>query len=265
MVIMLSAIAYMSGAVALALGFYALVRRLLWAHSGDDAQNLATSIITRLGTLHALILALIFAQEMANYLDVVKLITNEAGAVADVYYGIKRIADEDADLTATPQRMIADYVRTVLDEEWTMLATERKLSSVAWEDYAFVDSALLHLEPANRFEEAQHAQILDDWDRVSEFRRAREAAATRQIPVAFWVLAVAGFLTVTFPYYIFSPRPAHLLMLSVFAAFNGLVFYFVVDLGDPFSGAGAIRPQALETLYVENMIDLAGPLETRVR
>jgi hypothetical protein len=57
----LAAIGYALGAAMLPQGIYAILRVLLTPRAGEDARNLSGSVITRLGTLHALILALMFA------------------------------------------------------------------------------------------------------------------------------------------------------------------------------------------------------------
>jgi len=248
-----SAFAYALGAAALALGIYTLARALLGRRADDDDHNLSLAVITRLGTLHALILALIFAAEMENYLGILKLVTNEVGAVADTYYGTKRIAADHPQTVEEIQKAIADYVHTVVQHEWALLAREKRLSDRAWSDYTIVDEALLRLELESGYQREIRRQLLEDWDAVSQYRRGREAAALREVPGFFWVLAIAGFVAVVLPYYVFSPRKSHLLILTLFGAFNGLVFHFIIELNQPFDGDGAIEPVAFERLYAEDM------------
>lgn len=66
-------------------------------------------------------------------------------------------------------------------------------------------------------------------------------------------------MTVTIPYYAFSPKPANILVLALFAAYNGIVFYFIVALGHPFAGASPLEPTALGTLFTEDMAVLIQP------
>jgi len=248
----LNAVAYVSAAVLLALSLYALLRWLFGHHADAADKGLSTAVITRLGTLHGLILALIFAQELDNYLDVIDLVAKESGAVADTYYGSKRYARETDDLQSI-QRDIADYLHTVINDEWQALSERKRLSDRAWRDYSRVDEALLGLTPSDDYQREIKRQILDDWDEVSQFRRSRESAAAREIPIVFWILAIAGFMVVVFPYYVFAPLRQHVMVLALFAGFNGLVFYFIVEMSQPFSGTGAIRPTAMERLYQEDM------------
>ena len=52
------------------------------------------------------------------------------------------------------------------------------------------------------------------------------------------------------------PGSAHLFILSVFAGFNGLVFYFVAEMSDLFAGSVAIQALVMKRLYREDMCRL---------
>ena len=247
------AVIYTTSSVLLALAIYGLFRKLLGPRAAQDDANLSLAVITRLGTLHALILALIFAAEMQNYLGIQKIITMETAAVADVYYGTKRYFDDSNQEAHPIQKNIANYVHSVIDNEWSLLANEKILSDQAWKYYSEVDEGILRLSHANDYQLDIKNQLLKDWDEVSQYRRGREAAALREVPSFFWILAITGFMSVVIPYYVFTPRPTHLLVLSVFAAYNGLVFALILELSEPFSGTGIITPTAYERLYAEDM------------
>ena len=58
--------AALSIVVLLAFASYAIMRALAGAHDYDERKDLAGSVIFRVSALHGLILALVFAQEIAN-------------------------------------------------------------------------------------------------------------------------------------------------------------------------------------------------------
>ena len=58
------------GAIISGLVVYFILRRLLEPYLSDDTQILSSSILVRVGTLYALILALVFSEEFADYIDV---------------------------------------------------------------------------------------------------------------------------------------------------------------------------------------------------
>lgn len=238
--------------ILVAFAVVAACRPLLWKHVGDDTRTLSGTVLVRLGSLHALILALVFAQEQYNYLAVESTIREEVAAVADVYYGLKRL---DAERTKPVQRHVAAYVEAVITEDWPRLA-QGALSENSWAEYIAVDEALFSLETTSEREARILPELLRDWDIISELRRARETAARRSLPAIFWVLAVLGFILVTVPFYVFEPRPPNLFLLAIFATYNGLALYFVLGLSSPFSGVSAIGPGVFESLFLEDMVQL---------
>lgn len=240
------------GAVALALAVYAALRWLLGRKLEKDSDLLSSAVVTRTGTLLALIMALMFAHQMENYLSVSKMVDQEAAAIADTFFKSERYARDDAQQTADILGSIAAYVSTVLDEEWQLLA-HQKLSDRAWRYYSEVDAAILQLEPHGDFQEHLKRQILINWDEVSTYRRGRLTAASREIPFFFWVLATSGFVAMVIPFYAFSPRVGNLLTIATLAAFHGAVLYFIFAMTNPFTEVGTVTPDTIERLYEEDM------------
>ncbi len=59
---------------------YGVARILLISRIEEDSELFARGMITRVGALHALILALMFAQEMADYRDISRIVSNLTGS-----------------------------------------------------------------------------------------------------------------------------------------------------------------------------------------
>jgi hypothetical protein len=250
----LGATLFLAATVAIGVLPFYILSRVYSDRADEHARTVAGSVITRIGVLHALIIALIFVQETDNYLGVTKSVVKEAGAIADVYYDLKRY---DRTETLPIRKMLAAYVRINIDEEWPLLAKEKKLSGPAWGLYDAIDVALLQLRPANNTERtAVRRQLVEDWDSVSEYRRAREVAANRSVPLFFWILAVFGFFAVTVPYFVFPANRANTALLVLFALYNGIVFYLIAGIGNPFSGPAPIGTEVFERLYLEDMVRL---------
>jgi cytochrome c biogenesis factor len=236
------------GSVALALAVYAVLRLLLGRNLEKDSDALSSAVVTRTGTLLALIMALMFAHQMENYLSVSKLVNQEATAIGDAFYMSERYADGDDQEIAEIHRKIAAYVHTVLDEEWPLLA-HKKLSEKAWRYFSEVEWALLRLKPKQDFQHQAKKQVLSDWDELSSYRHGRLAAASREIPSFFWVLAASGFIAMVIPFYAFSPRAGNLLTIATLAAFHGAVLYFIYAMTNPFTEIGTVHPSAIERIY----------------
>ncbi len=217
--------------------------------SDGDTHMLADSVIFRVAALQALILALVFAAEEARYRDLQHTIVEEAAAVADVFHNLGRYGGP----AATPLReATARYVRIVIEEEWPALA-EGRLSEAAAREWDRVYDGVLDLEAATDRERSLRAFMLDDIHGLWALRGERQQIAVSNVSAVFWVAALAGFVCVVVPYFRYRPMPVHLLLLGVFAGYNGLVVYAIYALGTPYAEPAVVAPAAFEAVYERDM------------
>lgn len=234
-------------AVLSALTCYGVTRMLLRSRIGEDSEQLTARIIAPLGALHALILALIFTQEMADYRDVTRVVSKEASVISDVYFSLLAYDDENLQSTAAIRGSIVDYVKTVLEADRPALA-EHHLSHQTFANYNRIKKQLTNLQTTNNSQEDLRVQMLSDWDTVSGLHMRLSSIARYEAPDFFWIVIVAGFIAVVIPFYVYSPKISNLVILSTFAAFNGLVTYVVFSIENPFTGPTAIDATILDDL-----------------
>ena len=240
-------LAFVIAAVISVLTCYGITRALMKSHIDEDSELLSGKIITRLGALHALILALMFAQEMADYRDISRVVSKEASAITDVFHSLREYDMEDRQSTVVISDMVVSYVKTALEADRAALA-ESKISSQTWINYYRINRQLRNLQPKNNDQEDLRAKMLTDWDTVSEFHGRLRTIAEYEAPHFFWVVILSGFLLVVVPFYVYSPSIANLAMLSTYSAFNGLVMYVIFSIANPFTGALAIDSNIFENL-----------------
>jgi hypothetical protein len=249
---LLGALIFMVVCVFLTLICYGVTRKLLLSRSGEDSEMLTARIITRLGALHALILALMFAQEMADYRDISRIVSKEASAISDVYDSLKEYDEDNQQNNWGISNLIVDYVKTVLEADRIALAGDR-LSNQTWINYHRINRQLRNLQPTNKNQEYLRAQMLKDWDIVSEFHQRLRTIAGHEAPGFFWIVIITGFFAVVIPCYIYSPKIANLAMLCTYAAFNGLVMYVIFAIANPFTG-----PLAIDSHILVNLLAIMG-------
>ncbi len=133
-------------------------------------------------------------------------LTNEATAIADVYYTLENYDRENPEATPAIRMKIAEYVKTLLDREQNSLAVASSSKS-AWERYTPIEWDLIELQTKNAYQKDMRTDMLKDWDTVSNYRRSYQAASARKIPAFFWVMAILGFAFITIPFHAFSPKP----------------------------------------------------------
>ena len=121
------AFVFIAGAIALAFGPYFLARTFFYPRTTERTYDLAGSVLFRVGALHALILALMFAHVTASFLEMRDTVTEEATATADVYEDLERY---DAEITNIIRRELALYAETVINDEWPLLADRQLTCSI---------------------------------------------------------------------------------------------------------------------------------------
>jgi hypothetical protein len=242
------------GTISLALLSYYVARAFLAAGAGEEARELAGSVIFRVSALHGLILALVFAEELVNLNSVEETASHEAATVADVFYDLQRY-DEEA--TRPIRAELAAYVFAVSGEEWETLATHGQLSENAWARWIGAYEAILELEPQGIVQRELKAILLNDIREVSELRMARENAAGTGVNALFMAAAVLGVVLTSMSFFTFPPNRTNVLLLSVFGAYTGVVIYFIVAFADPYLRPGSVEPLAFQRLLVGEVKELA--------
>jgi len=241
------------GVILVALMTYFLSRALLGGRADEESRDLAGSVIFRVAALHGLILALVFAEELVNVNQIKDATSREAALMADVFYDLKRFDDDGTRAIRTD---VAHYVAAVVNDEWNSLAHRRNLSDEAWRRWVAVYEAILDLETATPRQELLHENLTAAIREVSGLRRLRENAVSEPVNPLFMTAALAGVIITAMSYFTFTPTLVHLLLLSSFAAYSGLVIFFIIAFSNPYLEPGAISPVGFERLFSGEVRDL---------
>lgn len=245
-------IAFTGGTTAVVLVAYFAMRFLMGGDPDGRDRELAGSVATRIASLHALILALVFAQEMLEYQALKSESAVESNAVGDIYYDAERYGPQ---AQVPIQKALADYVRIVINEEWNELARTGELSSAAWDQWNIVYLTALELAPANAKQESLRSHMLEEIHLISESRDQRENSGTDSVSPIFWFAAISGVIFTAIGYYPFQPDGRNMLLLSIFGAFTGIILFFIYAFSNPYSPPATLFPTAFERLQEE----ISGP------
>ncbi len=265
----LLALIWIGGSIGLVLAVHAVGRRWMAppaapedappAADGHDhppaVRDAAQVIGLRTAALFGVILAMVYAQELGQYQQVRDGLSREAVAIADVFHDAGRYGGTVA---APVQTAMRDYVRYVVEREWRLLGTEKRLSRRAWDARERAYAAVLDATPATPRESALRDRMLARLGLIAEHRHLREEWAEQGFSVVFWLPALAGLVLVTLPLCVFPPnRPTRLLLASL-GAYAGLVLFFVQAFSSPFTYPLHDPPGAFERL-LENDFDARAP------
>lgn len=250
----LLALTWMAVAVALVLSVQAGTRRLLPppGEAGPDGheypaatRDAATAIGLRLATLYGVLLALVYAQQLAGYQAVREGLVSEAGALSDVYHDAGRYGGPAAPVVRSAVR---EYLDFVVDREWRLLGTEKRLSQRAWDAREKAYRAVLDLEPDSPRDRALRDRMLRRISDIAEYRRQRQELAAGGFGGVFWVPAVLGLVLVASSFFVFRPTRELRWMLGGFGAFAGLILFFIHAFASPFEAPLRESPGAFERL-----------------
>ncbi|MCA0871577.1 hypothetical protein LCL97_12125 [Seohaeicola saemankumensis] len=253
-----AALIFVTATLVLAWSAYGLTRFAL-CRNGETRNDLAGPIFTRVGALHALILALVFAQELINVRDISTASAREAVLVGDAFYDLARY---DPEATLPIRRDLATYVHLVLHEEWALLSERDTLHPQAWVAWENAYEATLDLTPATERQAVLKDIIVSDLREVSGLRRVRENAAIANIHSLFMMAAIAGLVLTAAGLFTHAPTLQNTVLLAIFSTYTGLIVFFVVAFSNPYHSPGVVLPTGFERLYVGEVAAL-GPSHER--
>lgn len=217
----------------------------LWSETDSKGLDLAGVIIVRIGIMHALIVALAFAELKQNEMHARQLIADEAVTAANLFYDLERFGGE---ATLPERQLLVRYVRDIVSFDWPELSAHGRLSPEAWQSWRALVEGVLRLEPRDRRQEAILARMVSSSWKLEEQRQRREADAYAFPHPAFWVISVGGLIVICACLAPYPPRRSTQWLIAGFAAFTGAVLYLAYDVATPFHGLWNIHPTGLEDL-----------------
>ena len=143
--------------------------------------------------------------------------------ITDIYFDIERHGGaEIVEIRTSLQK----YVALVVNEEWQSLSQDGELSPAAWKEWEKVYDIILDLETNTLRQEDLRRFMLSDIRTVAEMRDRRAGHGLKTVSNMFW-----------------------------FAAFTGIILFFIFSFSDPFGAPGALQASAFERLLSNNFAD----------
>ena len=241
----LGATIFVVGAVLLVFAPYVVLRRIFANRLAIDTGELAGTVLFRIGALHGLILALVFADELVRHQELRDNIALEAAAASDL---LRNLENYDPVGTVQISKNVQAYLGSAIYEEWPGLV-ERKLSPQTWLQWELMYLSILDLDPTIRRDLDLRNRLIQDAETIAEARQARLFSTAAGVSGPFWVIALVGFLFVSVPFFVFKPDNVNLFLLILFGAYNGIIVYFILALSNPFHGPVPLEPSALLLLH----------------
>jgi hypothetical protein len=165
-----------------------VIRALVPATERDHVQAIAAPLMPALGATFAVLMALTLSSEAAYLRSAQDIVSNEAAQASRLAWS----ATSPGVQTTPVHAALLDYLQATRAHEWHS-------ASLAESDDPATTGAISKLERAVRIEAARAAlgsptssELLASLDGLTTERRARIAAASRQLPVLYVLTLVAS-------------------------------------------------------------------------
>ena len=225
----------------------------------NQTKTFAQQMALRIGTLHALIIALVFGALANDYIDLEKTLDNEAAAVGSVYVALRTIQTVD---TVRIQDQLALYLNDVINKEWE-LTSESPLSTSTGQILFAIIKNLENLQTSLPFEEKIKNYSIDKMLKINEMRVKRLYGWYREdVPIIFWIIAVVGFMLTLFPYLSVELTKFRLILVNCYSSMVGITFYGIILLNNPFM-CGLVAPTPHQMVY-EQIISFSSSNDARL-
>lgn len=237
------------GIAIIAVAFFSialwLVRKCVCTEKLKEHHDVAGFLFGTIGVLYSVVLGFTVVNAKERYDQAESTVHTEATMLADLYRDSAFFPDENRE---TIRASLRGYVKYVLDEEWfgkrDHLRAQRAINNL-WDSYRGID---LSSESVKIW----YAQSVSKIDNLMNARLARQFYSHERLGSMMWtLLLVGGFITISFVFFFgLNSLRNQMLMTSLLVCYLSFMLYLVYCLDDPFHGAQAIQPTALEESLV---------------
>ena len=211
----------------------------------QECKTIAQQMALRIGTIHALIMALVFSTLTGELKNLNNLSDAEAMSAANIYYTLKHNQSDEA---TRLRALIPIYLKTVIEKGWGELF-HVPYNLPAWDLITKMQAINFGWQTANSSEEMLGGYVSENLNTMADNRNKRviEWQAPTLAPV-FWIIAFSGYLLTLLPYLSVELNSRRLFLVVAFSVMLGFMFYGIAVLDKPFLSR-AIKPVSFEVMY----------------
>jgi len=238
------AIIIVGGGIALALLGMIWVRTSVRVSTREAHQEVAGFVISVVGTIYAVVLALVLVAVWEQFENARTTAEREANAVANLYHLASGLPARDQH---SFQEKLKTYARAVVDEEWRLMQ-RGQASERAWDAFHDLWPALTATEPQSMRESAIHQEALERMNDLSDARRVRLLSSRTELPRVLWTVLIGGGIATVGLTYFFGVRrfAAQALMTVALAGTIALILFVILVIDLPFRRDVGVSSEALE-------------------
>jgi len=212
-----------------------------------EDSEFSGAMIQCIMVFYGLAVALIAVSVSQTYSDVSKLVSGEATALAALYRDVSAYPEP---IRTSLQGGLRNYVHYVIQEAWP-LQQHGKVPAGGVALMNQFQTTLISFEPATEGQKLLHGEALRAYNNMIQARRLRLDAVGTGLPGVMWAVVLVGAiigLSATFFFKVEDAR-LHGILVTLLAAFMGLIIFMILALDQPFRGDLGIGPQPYQLIY----------------
>jgi hypothetical protein len=234
----------MVGATALAIGIQAFIFRRVPLEALRAHHDVAGALIVVVGTMYGILVATILVAVWDRYDEAQNDEVHEANSAASLYRAVQYLPTPTAERL---RELSIRYLDSVIHEEWPLLRKGQagpQTSAIADDIWR----TTVDWQPVSPGETNLHAAALRSVTELADLRRHRLARSRMARTRGTWTIMVVGAVFVIGFSYFFGLRYrlTKLLMTAALTLMIVLLLFTTYELGRPFAGIAAIRPDDCE-------------------
>ena len=212
----------------------------------EDSQ-FSGSLVQCVMVFYGLAVALIAVGVSQTYSDTSKLVSGEATALASLY---RDVSCYPQPIRSQLQDELRNYVHYVITEAWPQ-QRQGKVPSGGVALMNTFQTTIAGFEPTTEGQKILHAEALRAYNNMIQARRLRLDAVGTGLPGVMWAVVLVGAVIGLVATFFFKVEDARLhgILVTLLAAFMGLVIFMILALDQPFRGDLGISPQAYQLIY----------------
>ena len=251
---MLLATGVLAAFISLAVGSVLAVHRFCpKARIGQESTDFGQMFAGAIGTMFALVFALVTIAVWGSYDKVSNGISDEANCIHNIYRYLESYPQE----VRKPTRgLLRAYLKEVVEVEWGKLQQGGE-DPEAHRLITEIMGKLTAYRPSSMAELPLHGEVLTQVSKYRALRHDRLRAAVPYLDSSMWISLIAGSL-ILLGFCSVWQMPSlkhHLIMAGALGASLGVIFYLMLVYNHPFQQPGAVDAAPLLDLLEHHWTD----------
>jgi hypothetical protein len=255
-VVLLELLLLSIAALAFTLVGLTAVRRLVRRGVGEGHNDVSSAIFGVGGTIYAVFLAFLVITVWATHDNARSNIAEEASALGTLYRASTAM---EPDAGARLRRLVREYTRAVVEDEWAIQAASGGASERA-RAAGLGMFRLFSLSEARQRDATIDELALGLIAQIQADRNKRTLQAQEAISPVIWAVAIVnGLVVVIMSFFLYPDRDwPHVVMSSLLAAMIAMFIYVVSIFEQPFRGVLPLQSDAfVHSFDVYDSVDRA--------